>query len=398
MHKEEMQTQTREFKGIELVLAMEQRKCRRLEGSLGEAQRKYELHLLERTKGTFQGTLGSTKRKTSIGLSVSPKAGADVPFTVHAQHKARKQAEQDLAEAKGKIRRLNYTIKNLLSKLKSNAADSKRKADEEISEIRQKMIYHERRSQSEISRLTMIVDNMGKDPDLNVLHPPEVYTKKNMPPVSSAVQTVETMTQNDFTRVGWGTPSERMSTATKMIPLQSSRSVLLRYNNGDDAKMSRASISLPNIREHTDSVALGPDLDEKHTKILEPSSRMKNITSNRARSIGSNQSANIETITMSPLLQRISSVGDVAAKKNQRRNSRSSKQPSYKHNAVRRDRTPIHGKASKPTSPISDSARSIKTNNASIDIDPTTPTASGLGIAYQAGTLSNNELRRIYGV
>ena len=219
MHKEEMQTQTREFKGIELVLAMEQRKCRRLEGSLGEAQRKYELHLLERTKGTFQGTLGSTKRKTSIGLSVSPKAGADVPFTVHAQHKARKQAEQDLAEAKGKIRRLNYTIKNLLRKLKSNAAESKRKADEEISEIRQKMIYHERRSQSEISRLTMIVDNMGKDPDLNALHPPEVYTKKTMPPVSSAVQTVETMTQNDFTRVGWGTSSERMSTATKMSPL-----------------------------------------------------------------------------------------------------------------------------------------------------------------------------------
>ena len=125
-----------------------------------------------------------------------------MPFTVHAQHKARKQAEQDLAEAKGKIRRLNYTIKNLLSKLKSNAADSKRKADEEISEIRQKMIYHERRSQSEISRLTMIVDNMGKDPDLNALHF-EVYTK-NMLPVSSAVQTVETMTQNDFTRVGWG--------------------------------------------------------------------------------------------------------------------------------------------------------------------------------------------------
>ena len=178
MHKEEMQTQTREFKGIELVLAMEQRKCRRLEGSLGEAQRKYELHLLERTKGTFQGTLGSTNRKTSIGLSVSPKAGADVPFTVHAQHKARKQAEQDLAEAKGKIRRLNYTIKNLLSKLKSNAADSKRKADEEISEIRQKMIYHERRSQSEISRLTMIVDNMGKDPDLNALHPPRFIRRK----------------------------------------------------------------------------------------------------------------------------------------------------------------------------------------------------------------------------
>ena len=159
-----------------------------------------------------------------------------MPFTVHAQHKARKQAEQALAEAKGKIRRLNYTIKNLLSKLKSNAAESKRKADEEISEIRQKMIYHERRSQSEISRLTMIVDNMGKDPDLNALHPPAVYTKKNMPPVSSAVQTVETMTNNDLTRIGWETPSERMSTATKMSPLQSSRSVLLRYN-GDDAKM-----------------------------------------------------------------------------------------------------------------------------------------------------------------
>ena len=183
-----------------------------------------------------------------------------------------------------------------------------------------------------------------------------------------------------------------------MSPLQSSRSVLLRYNDGEGAKMSRASISLPNIREHTDSVALGSDFNGKHNKSLEPGSRMKNLTSNRARSIGSNQSANIETITMSPLLQRISSVGDVAAKKNQRRNSRSSKQPSYKHNAVRRDRTPIHGKASKPTSPISDSARSIKTNNASIDIDPTTPTASGLGIAYQAGTLSNNELRRIYGV
>ena len=219
-----------------------------------------------------------------------------------------------------------------------------------------------------------------------------------MPPVSSAVQTVETMTQNDFTRVGWGTSSERMSTATKMIPLQSSRSVLLRYNNGDDAKMSRASISLPNIREHTDSVALGPDLDEKHTKILEPSSRMKNITSNRARSIGSIQSANTETITMSPLLQRISSVGDVAAKNNQRRNSRSGKHSSYKRNAVRRDGASVHGKASKPTSPISDSARSIQTNYASIDLDPTTPTASGLGIAYQAGTLSKNELRRIYGV
>ena len=40
------------------------------------------------------------------------------------------------------------------------------------------MIYHERRSQSEISRLTMIVDNMGKDPDLNVLHPQKFIQKK----------------------------------------------------------------------------------------------------------------------------------------------------------------------------------------------------------------------------
>ena len=79
------------------------------------------------------------------------------------------------------------------------------------------MIYHERRSQSEISRLTMIVDNMGKDPDLNAA--PRGLYEKTMPPVSSAVQTVETMTQNDFTRVGWGTSSERMSTATKNEPV-----------------------------------------------------------------------------------------------------------------------------------------------------------------------------------
>ena len=40
------------------------------------------------------------------------------------------------------------------------------KATKTVSKIRQEMIFHEKRSLSEISRLTGIVDAMGNDPDI----------------------------------------------------------------------------------------------------------------------------------------------------------------------------------------------------------------------------------------
>ena len=405
MHQNEMETQIREFKGIELVLAMEQRKCRRLEGSLGEAQRQHEMHLIERAKGTFHGALNSTNRKTSIRLNVSPKKGEDVPFTVHAQHKARKQAEHDLVEAKGKIRRLNYTIKNLLSKLKSNAADNKKKADEEISSIRQKMLYHERRSQSEIARLTMIVDNMGKDPDLNMLHPPAVYTKKTMPPVSSAVQTVETLTNNTFTKIGWGTPSENMSTTTNTNITQGYNTPTMVVNNinTNSNRLTRASISLPNIHEQPNDVNNHLDRNNYGKPLF--NLRNKNVNSARANSVYSNNSTNIDTIIMSPLLQRISSVGNVAASNSRNRNKSSNNSNDKRRNSSRRmSGGERRNNSSNPKSPGTNMISSARSSNVSgggggnVNVDPTTPSASALGVNYQPGTLSNSDLRRIYGV
>ena len=108
-----------------------------------------------------------------------------VPYTVHAQHKARKEAEYKLRAANGKIAHLKNTVGILLKKLKSVAGDEQKRADEQVAKIRKEMIWHEKRSLSEISRLTSIVDGMGSDPDIVS----KITQSQSLPKLSHVTQT-----------------------------------------------------------------------------------------------------------------------------------------------------------------------------------------------------------------
>jgi hypothetical protein len=389
MHTEEMDEQRREFRGIELILSMEQRKVRRLEGSMGEAQRNHELHMSQRSAGKFVDFKDSGK--TSIRVNASPHKKKSIPFTVHAQHQARKSAESDLAEANGKIRRMNYTIKQLLEKLKMNASNYKVKADEEVAKIRKEMFHHEKRSQSEISRLTLIIDKMGKDPDLN----PGLYESPKMPPISSAAQTDDRMivkeegTGGMFKGSAWNTPGNDVSRRSNYTETSlAGRSPGLKsYNRGFDpytpastyhdtgtkgkrgaginAKsqhrgLQRASISLPEIREAVNGSTT-------------PASTS---TFGGFRSPQSSGSARYD-YTMSPLLQRVSSVGDVAASSPSRRSGQG-----LGHRGLESPK-------------LKDSKRGRALSSAT---DTPNMTASGMGLNYAAGTLSSAGLRKLYGV
>ena len=166
----------REINAIEMVLSMEQRKTARLEGAMGEAARKYEQEMASLQQkqrwGTTRGGGGGSRSNYLVTLDRNGKlvAGGDgggaVPFTVHAQHRARKEAEARLRKAQAKVVHLKNTIKVLLKKLKTNAENERRKATNIVGQIRREMIWHEKRSLSEISRLTGIVDAMGNDPDI----------------------------------------------------------------------------------------------------------------------------------------------------------------------------------------------------------------------------------------
>ena len=139
MHEEDLATHQREMNAIEMVLASEQRKSARLEGLMGEAARKYEQDMAalqqKQRWGTTNGT-SSTVRLNSDGRIIPTNSlrgsGGAIPFTVQAQHKARKEAEAKLKTASAKIIHLKNTIKILLNKLKRNSADSKKKATKQV--------------------------------------------------------------------------------------------------------------------------------------------------------------------------------------------------------------------------------------------------------------------------
>jgi hypothetical protein len=173
MHEGDVATHQREMNAIEMVLSMEQRKSSRLEGLMGEAARKYEQEMtaLQQKQRWGSNRTSSDVRLNSDGRIIPTSSlvsgtGGAIPFTVQAQHKARKDAETKLKTASAKIIHLKNTIKILLAKLKRNAADERKKATKQVGKIRQEMIWHEKRSMSEISRLTGIVDSMALDPDI----------------------------------------------------------------------------------------------------------------------------------------------------------------------------------------------------------------------------------------
>ena len=116
---EEIEAQRREFKGLELVVAREQKACRRLEQI---AFRK-----------SIHETVTSPSRATA--------GNVPVPFTVQSQHTARKKAEFSVQEAHGKIRRMSHKIKQLLNKLNMSKAEHKAEAQKEISKMRNEMIF-----------------------------------------------------------------------------------------------------------------------------------------------------------------------------------------------------------------------------------------------------------------
>ena len=92
--------------------------------------------------GTTNGT-SSTVRLNSDGRiipthSLRGSGGGAIPFTVQAQHKARKEAEAKLKTASAKITHLKNTIKILLNKLKRNSADSKKKATKQVVRFKRK--------------------------------------------------------------------------------------------------------------------------------------------------------------------------------------------------------------------------------------------------------------------
>jgi hypothetical protein len=161
---------------VEMVLSMEQRKSQRLEGLMGEAARQYEQDmsaLQQKQKwGKQGGRQGGRGQDVHVQLNAEGRyvntagGGGAVPFTVQAQHKARKEAEAMLKTSKAKIIHLKNTIAILLNKLKHTEINERNKATKTVSKIRQEMIFHEKRSLSEISRLTGIVDAMGNDPDI----------------------------------------------------------------------------------------------------------------------------------------------------------------------------------------------------------------------------------------
>ena len=162
---EEIEAQRREFKGLELVVAREQKACRRLE------------HIAFRK--SIHESVTSPSREP-VGKH------PPIPFTVQSQHTARKKAELSVQEAHGKIRRMSHKITQLLKRLNMSKAEHKAEAEKEISKMRNEMIHHSKRSDSEISRLGAIVETMGRDPDLN----PTLHRTK-LPPKTSAVQTDE---------------------------------------------------------------------------------------------------------------------------------------------------------------------------------------------------------------
>ena len=162
---EEIEAQRREFKGLELVVAREQKACRRLE------------HIAFRK--SIHESVTSPSREP-VGKH------PPIPFTVQSQHTARKKAELSVQEAHGKIRRMSHKITQLLKRLNMSKAEHKAEAEKEISKMRNEMVHHSKRSDSEISRLGAIVETMGRDPDLN----PTLHRTK-LPPKTSAVQTDE---------------------------------------------------------------------------------------------------------------------------------------------------------------------------------------------------------------
>ena len=162
---EEIEAQRREFKGLELVVAREQKACRRLE------------HIAFRK--SIHESVTSPSREP-VGKH------PPIPFTVQSQHTARKKAELSVQEAHGKIRRMSHKITQLLKRLNMSKAEHRAEAEKEISKMRNEMIHHSKRSDSEISRLGAIVETMGRDPDLN----PTLHRTK-LPPKTSAVQTDE---------------------------------------------------------------------------------------------------------------------------------------------------------------------------------------------------------------
>ena len=134
MHREDLETNRRELNAVELMLSMEQRKARRLEGALGTAQKEYEEHMYKRSEGEFNrgstSIVATLKKRTGRGGGARPIPVDSVPFTAQAQHQARKEVQGKLAESQSQVRKYKYTIKTLLEKLKTNVADERQKCND----------------------------------------------------------------------------------------------------------------------------------------------------------------------------------------------------------------------------------------------------------------------------
>ena len=241
-------TSERETNAIQMVLTQEQRKCARFEGLMGEAARKYEQDMasLQQQQKWGRGRRGGGGGEDGIRVnsdgrlvttsSLAGSSGGAVPFTVQAQHKARKEAEAKLKESNAKIIHLKNTVKILLAKLKSTATNEKKKATVQVGKIRQEMIWHERRSNSEISRLTGIVDSMGTDPDIL-----KITTSGGKSPLRSSSMQTESM-------VGIGSGAGSSSSNNNETLLLSSPP--RRRGNGGAGGSSSSSTHAPTVLSH----------------------------------------------------------------------------------------------------------------------------------------------------
>ena len=377
-HQEDLDGQLRDFNSVQLILSMEQRKRARLEGFYGQAQREYEEHMANKAAGYFVGFKDSGAASIRPAHA-TPKKGPDVPFTVHAQHEARKRAEGELAKLNKKIKRMNYTIKQLMAKLSADRVEHKKRKEEEVAQIREEMIKHEHRSQNQIARLTSIIDHIGRDDAATDMH--------KLPPVSSASQ-ANLVSFKPMESVATSVDSEMEADRRPLASVGSWTIGGLDQNRGIKHRndlLSRTSVSLPALHDNKSVVSAGPD-----------------SSVGVASSVNHHRSSNARRFeyAASPLVQRIASIGDEAqaSLRSPNKKTRLLDSPSASSTAAALgpklwEHTTVVDSPSASTIAGRSARRSSRRPRLP---DKTIPTAAGLGTKYKAGSMSTEDLRRIY--